>query len=120
MPEHPPAAAYLCAHLRTAATTPEQFRPGFLNYPFWQRAATRGAKLLFRAKANQRLPRETECADGSYLTTLYANDKDRRHRVRLPTCLCRFISRGNEVGTELVPLQREPEGKPGTKTAKNK
>jgi IS4 transposase len=37
--------------------------------------------LLFRAKANSRLPREKELADGSYLTTLYANDKDRRHRV---------------------------------------
>ncbi|MDR2113027.1 MAG: IS4 family transposase [Candidatus Accumulibacter sp.] len=55
---------------------------GFFNYPFWPRAAARGAKLLFRAKANQRLPRETECADGSYLTTLYANDKDRRRRVK--------------------------------------
>jgi hypothetical protein len=54
---------------------------GFFNTPFWQRAAARGAQLLFRARANLRLPRETERADGSYLSTLYACDKDRRHRV---------------------------------------
>jgi hypothetical protein len=54
---------------------------GFFNYPFRQRAAAGGAKLLFRARARQRLPRETELADGSYLTTLHACDKDRRRRV---------------------------------------
>lgn len=53
----------------------------FFNYPFWHRAAATGARLLFRARANQRLPRETELADGSYLTTLYATDKDRRRQV---------------------------------------
>ena len=54
---------------------------GFFNHSFWQRAVASGAQLLFRAQANQRLPREAELADGSYLTTLYACDEDRRHRV---------------------------------------
>lgn len=54
---------------------------GFFNFPFWQRADASGARLLFRARANQRLPRETALADGSYLTTLYATDKDRRHKA---------------------------------------
>jgi hypothetical protein len=54
---------------------------GFFNFPFWQRAVASGAQLLFRARANLRLPRETERADGSYLSTLYACDKDRRHQV---------------------------------------
>lgn len=52
----------------------------FFNYPFWHRAHATGARLLFRARANQRLPRETELADGSYLTTLYASEKDRRRQ----------------------------------------
>jgi hypothetical protein len=52
----------------------------FFNYPFWNRAIVTGARLLFRARANQRLPRETELADGSCLTTFYATDKDRRHQ----------------------------------------
>jgi hypothetical protein len=54
---------------------------GFFNYPFWQRAVASGATLLFRARANLRLPRETELGDGSYLSTLYACDPDRRHRA---------------------------------------
>jgi hypothetical protein len=41
--------------------------------------------LLFRVKRNLRLPREKELADGAYLSTLYACDKDRRrNRADLP------------------------------------
>ena len=32
-------------------------------------------------KGNLRLPRETVLADGSYLTTVYPSEKDRRHRT---------------------------------------
>ena len=46
----------------------------------WRRLAT-GADLLWRVKHNLRLPRETVLADGSYLTTVYPSDKDRRHRT---------------------------------------
>ena len=52
----------------------------FFSYAFWQRARATGAKLLFRVKRNLHLPREQELADGSYLTTLYACDKDRRRK----------------------------------------
>lgn len=52
----------------------------FYSYAFWQRAVATGAKLLFRVKRNLRLPREKELADGSYLTTLYACDRDRRRQ----------------------------------------
>ena len=50
----------------------------FFGYALWQAAAT-GADLLWRVKHNLRLPRATVLADGSYLTTLYPSDKDRRH-----------------------------------------
>jgi IS4 transposase len=39
-----------------------------------------GADLLWRVKHNLRLPREAVLADGSYLTTVYPGDKDRRYR----------------------------------------
>jgi hypothetical protein len=52
----------------------------FFSHAFWQRACATGAKLLFRVKRNLRLPREKELEDGSYLSTLYASDKDRRRR----------------------------------------
>jgi hypothetical protein len=52
----------------------------FFGHALWQAARTTGADLLWRGKHNLRLPRETELADGSYLTTLYPSEKDRRHR----------------------------------------
>src|SRR5215210_4815966 len=54
----------------------------FFGHALWQAAATTGADLLWRGKHNLRLPREAALADGSYLTTVYPSDKDRRHRTR--------------------------------------
>src|SRR3954470_19534893 len=51
----------------------------FFGYALWQAAAATGAALLWRVKHNLRLPRATMLADGSYLTTIYPSDKDRRH-----------------------------------------
>jgi len=51
----------------------------FFGHALWQAAATTGADLLWRGKLNLRLPREAALADGSYLTTVYPSDKDRRH-----------------------------------------
>ena len=53
---------------------------GFYGHAIWQRSLATGAKLLFRVKRNLRLPREKELADGSYLSTLYACNKDRRRK----------------------------------------
>ncbi len=53
----------------------------FFGYALWQRAAASGADLLWRVKKNLRLPREVVLADGSYLTTVYAGEKDRRHKA---------------------------------------
>lgn len=72
------------AHAALAA-----LRPGMLcladrqlfGHALWQRAAGTGADLLWRVKGNLRLPRETVLADGSYLTTVYPSEKDRRHRT---------------------------------------
>ena len=53
----------------------------FFGHALWQAATATGADLLWRGKHNLRLPRETVLADGSYLTTIYPSDKDRRHRA---------------------------------------
>ena len=54
----------------------------FFGHALWRAAAATGADLLWRGKHNLRLPREATLADGSYLTTIYPSDKDRRHRTR--------------------------------------
>lgn len=53
----------------------------FFGFELWREARSTGAELLWRIKKNSRLPRERQLADGSYLSTIYASDKDRRwHR----------------------------------------
>ena len=52
----------------------------FFGHALWLAATATGADLLWRGKHNLRLPREAVLADGSYLTTVYPSDKDRRHR----------------------------------------
>src|SRR3954449_8478666 len=53
----------------------------FFGQALWQEAAATGADLLWRVKHNARLPREAVLADGSYLTTIYPSETDRRHRT---------------------------------------
>src|SRR4051812_33889875 len=53
----------------------------FFGHALWRLALDTGADLLWRVKHNLRLPREAVLADGSYLTTVYPSDKDRRHRT---------------------------------------
>jgi hypothetical protein len=53
----------------------------FFGHVLWGEAAAAGADLLWRVKRNLRLPREARLADGSYLSTIYPGEKDRRHRT---------------------------------------
>jgi hypothetical protein len=50
----------------------------FYNFELWSKAHTR-ADLLWRVKKNLRLPCEKVLPDGSYLSTVYGSEKDRRH-----------------------------------------
>jgi len=54
----------------------------FFGHALWQEAAATGADLLWRVKCNARLPREAVLADGSYLTTIYPSETDRRRRAK--------------------------------------
>jgi Insertion element 4 transposase N-terminal/Transposase DDE domain len=52
----------------------------FFGFALWAQARSTGAQLLWRIKINARLPREQPLADGSYLSHIYASDKDRRQQ----------------------------------------
>jgi hypothetical protein len=50
----------------------------FFGFDLWKKAHATGADLLWRIKKNLRLPCEKRLSDGSYLSTIYRADKDRR------------------------------------------
>ena len=52
----------------------------FFGFSLWVQARSTGADLLWRIKINARLPRDQPLVDGSYLSRIYASDKDRRHQ----------------------------------------
>jgi len=52
----------------------------FFGFSLWVQARGTGADLLWRVKSNARLPYERPLADGSYLSRIYASDKDRRQQ----------------------------------------
>ena len=53
---------------------------GFFGYALWQYARSTGADLLWRIKSNIVLPCEKRFSDGSYLSRVYASQKDQRHK----------------------------------------
>ena len=50
----------------------------FFGFDLWKKARATGADLLWRVKKNLRLPCEKRLPDGSYLSTIYRSDQDRR------------------------------------------
>jgi hypothetical protein len=53
----------------------------FFSYPMWNLARANGADLLWRVKQNTRLVCQERLADGSYLSSIYPSEKDRRHKT---------------------------------------
>ena len=51
----------------------------FFGYKLWKQAQETGADLLWRVKKNLKLPCLQRFRDGSYMSRIYASDKDRRH-----------------------------------------
>jgi hypothetical protein len=54
---------------------------GFVGYDHWQAGVKTGAQLLWRMPKNLILPVETQLDDGSYLSHLYPNDRDRKRKA---------------------------------------
>jgi hypothetical protein len=53
----------------------------FFGFKIWGQARDTGADLLWRVKKNLRLACEERLPDGSYLSRIYACEKDRRHKT---------------------------------------
>src|SRR5580658_7359614 len=53
----------------------------FFGFPLWTQAAATGAQLLWRVKKNMRLVCEKRLPDGSYLSRIFASERDWRHRT---------------------------------------
>lgn len=51
----------------------------FYGFALWNQARATGADLLWRIKKNLRLPCEKRLPDGSYLSRVYASEKEQRH-----------------------------------------
>ena len=52
---------------------------GFFSFSLWEAARSTGADLLWRTKSNHVLPVERRFSDGSFLSTIYPTQTDRRH-----------------------------------------
>lgn len=52
---------------------------GFFSYTLWKAAQATGVDLLWRTKSNHVLPVGRRLADGSFLSSIYPSQKDRRH-----------------------------------------
>lgn len=52
----------------------------FYGFELWNQAKSTGADLLWRLKKNLRLPCEKKLPDGSFLSRVYASEKDQRHK----------------------------------------
>lgn len=54
----------------------------FFGFKLWNRARATGADLLWRVKKNMQLAVEKRLPDGSYLSRIYASERDWRHKTR--------------------------------------
>jgi hypothetical protein len=82
-------AGYATGEISLAKSALKRLQPGmlcladrnFLGYQLWQQAQATGADLLWRGKKHLRLERETELADGSYLSRIYPSERDWRKKT---------------------------------------
>jgi hypothetical protein len=81
--------SYACSELSLAETVISQLQPGmlcladrlFTGGPLWKRAAATGADLLWRSQRRRKFACVQRLEDGSYLSYLYPN---RRERLKHP------------------------------------
>ena len=76
----------------------------FFSYDMWNRAIDTEAEQLWRVKKNLRLPCLRRFQDGSYLSEIFASEKDRRHKRNAVTV--RVIEYTLEGVADAEPLYR--------------
>jgi hypothetical protein len=80
--------SYATHELTLANELVEDLREGMLcladrlypNFSLWKKALSTGASLLWRMRSNADLPVEEVLGDGSYLSRIYPNEKDKRKK----------------------------------------
>jgi hypothetical protein len=80
--------SYATHELTLANELVEDLREGMLcladrlypNFSLWKKALSTGAALLWRVRSNADLPVEEVLGDGSYLSRIYPNEKDKRKK----------------------------------------
>jgi hypothetical protein len=77
---------------------------GFFGFEMWHQALATQAQLLWRTRKNMRFPCEQRLADGSYLSRIYASERDRRHQTNA-VCL-RVIEYRLEGVADAEPIYR--------------
>lgn len=93
----------------------------FYGFALWNQARATGADLLWRIKKNLRLPREKQLPDGSYLSRVYASEKEQRHSengivVRVVEYKLEGVP-GSEPIYRLLTTILDPEAAPATELA---
>lgn len=105
-------SGYATGEITLAEEVMASLRPGmlcladrnFFGFRLWNQARARGADLLWRVKKNLRLPKEKLLPDGSYLSRVYASERERRHRSH--AVVVRVIEYQLEGVAEAEPLYR--------------
>ena len=91
----------------------------YFGFPLWQRATQTGAELLWRVKANTRLPVLERHADGSFRSIVRGSGRDRRRS--LGECPIRVVEyRVDGAGDEVFRLATtllDPRQAPATELA---
>ncbi|GEM_PF-3229357 len=64
----------------------------FYSSELWSKAATTGAKLVWRVRKNMRLECLERFADGSYRSAAYTSETDWRHKTNGTPCAWSIIS----------------------------
>src|SRR5437764_14375304 len=54
----------------------------FFGFTLWTKAQASGCDLLWRVRKHLRLEVHERLSDGSYLSAIYTNEKDARHKTK--------------------------------------
>jgi Insertion element 4 transposase N-terminal/Transposase DDE domain len=82
--------SYAISEVTLAKEVIPQLKPGmlcladrfFLGFALWSKAQATGAELLWRVRKHLRLEVLERWHDGSYLSAIYASEKDARHKTK--------------------------------------
>ena len=93
---------------------------GYCGFPLWKKAASGGADLLWRARSNMRLPVLESLPDGSWMSVIRGNGKDRNRSLgSCPVRVIRYVlpGSGKDETYTLITTLRDPALDPAAELA---